>query len=287
MRLIPVRADARCPYRLAVLIDVRRGASIGVKEKRALVAVPTPKPPAGTAFPPRRLTLRGTPVFDLNLWCGTCPALFTRLNEPDAADLGVTNERLRGGLSAIDDSVLKVYGGVLPRSTYTVLLLEATPQLVEPGDPSDYFSHEQVTTWGIDPALGAPEDPGTPYYRTFETPVDRDSHMYEFIVPMVPPQWNDEARVAEYAADTSAPVTAVAYTLLDVLEPATGEPEDHYQHWTLTHFLLDGHHKVEAAARAQRAIRVLALIDEQASIASLDDVAKAIAARSRGHQPRA
>lgn len=151
-----------------------------------------------------------------------------------------------------------------------------------PGDRAG----RKVTTWGIDPVLGAPENPGTPYYRTFETSVDRDSHLDEFIVPMVPPQWNDEARVAEYAADTSAPGTAVAYTLLDVLEPATGEPEDRYRHWTLTHFLLDGHHKVEAAVRAQRAIRVLALIDEQASIASSDDVATAIAARSRGHQPR-
>lgn len=84
-----------------------------------------------------------------------------------------------------------MYGQVLPESEYTVLLLEATPRFVEPGDASDYFSHEQVTTWGIDSFVGAPEDPGSPYYRTFEARVGRDEHLYEFVVPMVPPAWND------------------------------------------------------------------------------------------------
>jgi hypothetical protein len=101
-------------------------------------------------------TLRGMPVFELNLWCGTCPALFKKLAEPEAADLGLADELLRAGLDAIDDAVLGVYGKALPRSQYTVVLLEITPRLVEPRSPSDYFSHEQVTTWGADPLVGLP-----------------------------------------------------------------------------------------------------------------------------------
>ena len=258
--------------------DVRQGVALGVAEKRAAIAVPTPKPAPGTAFPPRRLQLVGKAVFELNLWCGTCPALFKKLAEPQRADLEVANDRLSATMERIDDSVLQAYGQVMPRSEYTVLLLEVSPQLVEPGSASDYFTHEQVATWGADPAGGSLDDPGTAYYRTFEAPMPNDGHLYEFVVPMVPPRWNDPARVAQYtrAAEVG---TAVAYSLLDVIEPEAGEGEYPYQHWVLTHFLLDGHHKVEAAAAAGRPVRLLAFVDERISMASPRDLAAMVGAR--------
>lgn len=260
---------------------------MGVVAKRAAVVVPTPKPPPGTAFPPRRLTLRGVPVFDLNLWCGTCPALFKRLTEPEAADLGLANELLHTGIQSIDDDVLRVYGKVLPKSEYTVLLLEITPQLVVPGSREDYFSHEQVTTWGVDPVTGSPDDPGTPYYRTYEAPGGRDRHLYEFVVPLVPPAWNNIERVAEYSATAAAEhATAVAYSLLDVLQPAMDHGEDYYEHWVLSHFLLDGHHKVEAAARTGRPVRLLSLVDERISIAAPGELTTMVEARSQPRQTR-
>jgi hypothetical protein len=258
---------------------VRRGVALGVKETRAAVVVPTPKAAPGTAFPPRRLMLRGHEIFELNLWCGTCPALFKKLSQPETADLALASERLSGTLERIDEDVLQVYGRVLPRSNYTVLLLEVTPQLVEPGSGSDYFTHEQVVTWGVDPVVGVPEDPGTPYYRTFEAPTGNDGHMYEFIVPMVPPAWNDSFQVGEYSR-AAEPGTAVSYSLLDVIQPAMDEGEDYYEHWVLTHFLLDGHHKVEAAAAAGRPLRVLALVDERISIASPEELASMVQARA-------
>jgi hypothetical protein len=82
---------ASCDVRRSVsgmLIDARQGVGLGVREERAAIVVPTPEPQPGTAFPPRRLTLREAPVFELNLWCGTCPALFKRLTEPEPVDLG-------------------------------------------------------------------------------------------------------------------------------------------------------------------------------------------------------
>lgn len=176
---------------------------------------------------------------------------------------------------------------MLPKSDYTVLLLEVTPRLVEPGSPSDYFSHEQVTTWGVDPVAGSPDDPGTPYYRTFEAPIGKDRHLHEFVVPMVPPTWNKSDRVADYAAAAGADsATAVAYSLLDVLQPAMDEGEDYYEHWVLSHFLLDGHHKVEAAASAGRPIRLLSLVDERISIAAPEDLTTMIQARSQPRQAR-
>lgn len=226
-------------------------------------------------------------MFELGLWCGTCPALFQRLSEPEAADLKAANELLATGMQTIEPDVLKTYGQVLPRSLYTALLLDLTPELVTPGSANDYFSHEQVATWGVDPVVGSPEDPATPYYRTFETTVGPDQHLYEFVVPMVPPRWNDPARTADYAERSGhVPATAVAYSLLDVVQPVSVEGDDHYEHWVLTHFLLDGHHKVQAAAASGRPVRLLSLVDERVSMASPDDVAILLRARSAPRRSR-
>lgn len=62
--------------------------------------------------------------------------------------------------------------------------------------------------------------------------------------------------------------------------------EDYYEHLVLSHFLLDGHHKIEAAARALRPIRLLALIDERASMATADDLAAMVQVRSRPQRAR-
>lgn len=201
--------------------------------------------------------------------------LFKKLSPPERADLELTADDLRTGLVRIDEDVLRAYGHVVPESTYTVMLVEFVPVLVQAGEPSDYFTHEQVTTWGTDPFVGAAEDPGTPYYRTFETTIDDERHLYEFVVPMVPPSWNDSETVDAYAtgANDSIP-TAVSYSILDVVAPAVDEGEDWYWHWLLQHFLLDGHHKIAAAARSSRPIRLLCLVDERISIATAEDLSR-------------
>jgi hypothetical protein len=255
-----------------VLVDVRRHVRLGVGSQDAAVEVPTPPPAPGTAFGPRRLWLRGRPVFELSLWCGTCPALFRRIAEPRTADVDVANAILASGLTGIDEAVLAAYGRLLPRSEYTVLLLEVGPRLVEPGSEGDYFAGEQVRTWGVNPVTGAPEDPGGAYYRTFEAPVDSGRHLYEVIVPMVPPSWNGPDQAARQQQGSEALPTAVAYSVLDVSQPAMRGGEDYYEHWLLSHFLLDGHHKVAAAAGAGRTVRLLCLVDERISVARWGDL---------------
>jgi len=65
------------------------------------------------------------------------------------------------------------------------------------------------------------------------------------------------------------------------------EGEDYYEHWVLTHVLLDGHHKIEAAATAGRPIRLLSLVDERISIAAPEDLTTMAQARSQPQQARA
>ncbi|MFI5886583.1 hypothetical protein [Streptomyces sp. NPDC051554] len=188
-----------------------------------------------------------------------------------------------------DGGVIDAFGALLPEGEYLPVLLRVEPRLVVPGQEGDYFSGEQVDTWGLDQFWGLPEYPHTPYYRTFETVVDASAHLYEFVVPMVPPTWNERERVEEYAELMGGGVvpTAVAVSTLDVCEPAGGFGDDRCRHWGLTHFLLDGHHKLEAAATAGRPVRLLSLLALGEGLASAADCARLPALRARPRSARA
>jgi hypothetical protein len=169
------------------------------------------------------------------------------------------------------------------RRRYLPILLEVMPRLVTPAQPDDYFAHEQVETWGLESFWGLPVYPHTPYYRTFETRVNVDAHMYEFVVPMVPPSWNERSRVRQFGqllADGSH-ATAVAVSILDVCQPASDLGPDYHTHWGLTHFLIDGHHKMEAAAISGQPIRLLTLLSMRDGLAPPEQVARVPELRSR------
>ncbi|HSU35413.1 MAG TPA: hypothetical protein VLJ88_07115, partial [Propionibacteriaceae bacterium] len=50
--------------------------------------------------------------------------------------------------------------------------------------------------------------------------------------------------------------TALALSVIDVTQPHDSDQA----HWGLTHFLLDGHHKIDAAARQNLPLRILCVI---------------------------
>ncbi|BEP15050.1 hypothetical protein acdb102_33610 [Acidothermaceae bacterium B102] len=226
----------------------------------------------------RLLMLDAKPAFELSFWCGTCRFLFQRLDGAnETMSMDGPEGQLAEGLDDLDDQVIRNFETLLPRGDYLPLLLTVQPRLTHPAGPDDYFAGEQISTWGVSPFWGLPEYPRTPYYRTFETPVDQGAHLFEFVVPMVPPTWNDASKVAQHAhrLTMSASPTAVAVTTLDVCQPAmSGHSTDDYAHWCLTHFLLDGHHKMEAAADTGRPLRLLSLLSVEASLADAEQVAR-------------
>ena len=226
--------------------------------------------------PRRLLFVDGKPAFELSYWCGTCQILFQR------------QEGSTETFDAAGDDPIEAFGALLPRGDYQPLRLEIRPRLVQPSHPGDYFAEEQVATWGLDSFWGLPAYPRTPYYRTFETPVGADAHFYEFVVPMVPPSWNERAQVDRYIADAEAgrPLTAVAVSVLDVSEPAVAEGADHYTHWALTHFLLDGHHRLQAAAETGHPVRLLSLLSADNGLAGSAELARVPALLAQQPRPR-
>jgi hypothetical protein len=232
----------------------------------------------------RLMLLDERPAFELSFWCGTCPFLFERLEGANGTlSLDALSDRLARGVLDLDAEVIDRFAALLPADDHVPLLLEIAPRLVRPSQPGDYFGEEQVATWGIDRFWDLPENPHTPYYRTFETTVADDARLYEFVVPMVPPSWNDAARVAAHGAalEASAAPTAVALSTLDVCAPAVEQGPDWHVHCCLTHFLLDGHHKLQAAAERGLPLRLLALVAVGSSLATAEDVARLPDLRAR------
>lgn len=232
----------------------------------------------------RRLMWQGAdPAFELSFWCGTCPLLFKRLEgATETLSLPELQETLNTGIENIDHDVLGAFAAMLPAGSYVPMLLRVQPELVYPGRQGDYFSEEQVGTWGMSGFWGLPEYPQTPYYRTWQAPVDSSAHAFEFVVPMVPPTWNESDRVKEYAQilDSSSP-TAVAVSILDVCQPAMDNGTDYYAHWGFTHFLLDGHHKMQAAAEAGRPLQLLSLLSVEEGLSDQLDVDRLMKLRAQ------
>ncbi|MFD7710551.1 hypothetical protein [Streptomyces sp. NPDC059786] len=212
--------------------DSRR---LGVPEAEARLRFEAEPQESGTGAKRRLLVLDGEPAFELSFWCGTCPFLFQRLEKAaQTLSLADLQEHLAGQILDLDNRVLDAFGSLLPEGAYLPWLLRIEPRLVVPGQEGDYFSREQVATWGLNGFWGLPEYPHTPYYRTFETVVDDAAHLYEFVVPMVPPAWNDRDRVEEYSEfmGRGTVPTAVAVSTLDVCQPALDHlSTDYYQHW--------------------------------------------------------
>ncbi|KQM15761.1 hypothetical protein ASF83_07480 [Plantibacter sp. Leaf171] len=221
-----------------------------------------PREPGG-----RHLIVDGIPAFELSFPCGTCALLFRRLDAGARALAEATlHHHLDEHVPAIDDlSLRELVSTFLPAGTYLPLLLSVEPVLVAPGGDLDYFSHEQVVHRGIDPNLGAPEDPATEYYRGSTRTIGDHETLFEFLVPMLPPSRNDRARVDAYetAFRAGGAATVLAVSVVDRTQPSDSVEA----HTGLVHVVLDGHHKLEAAARLGVAVAVLAFVSVEASLA--------------------
>jgi hypothetical protein len=212
----------------------------------------------------RYLTIGGQRAYDLGVACDTCAFLFERL---DGANRSVSSaeasDALRSGIENVDEPTVAALSDLVPEGQYRISLSEMGLQLTAPGSPEDYFVGEQVDLWGIDGFWGLPHFPKTEYYRAASVPLGDGKQLFEFVVPMFPSSWLTGETVEKYRDQLrrGGCPTAVALSILDVKQPADweGTPEI-TQHWCLAHYLLDGHHKVYAAASEGFPTRLLSFL---------------------------
>ena len=222
----------------------------------------------------RFLTVDGAPAFHLGNICDTCAFFFER-KDGAGRPLGVEAlaRTLEAGVPALAPALVDHLATAMPQGSYDALLLRADVQATMHGEPGDYFSGEQLETWGPygswDPKLEA----ATSYYRAGAHAVAPNTRLFEFVVPMFPVDALEPARIDHYRAliaDGHEP-TALAISVLDA---KTGEKETH---WCLAHYLLDGHHKIEAAARAGRPITLVSFLAHGKGVSSADQITEALA----------
>jgi hypothetical protein len=224
--------------------------------------------------------LDGKRAYNLGMNCQTCSFLFERLDGAiKSVEIQDTAEALRRGVNSLNEDVVTTIGLGLPEEDYLLALVETPVKLVRPGERDDYFAGEQIALWGEDNFWCLPHDPRVAYYRGGVRDLGGRRRLFNFIVPMFPTRWLGFRAVSQYIAELSAKGlgTAVSLTVLDVKGPADyqGDP-DPSEHWCLTHYIVDGHHKLYAASEAGQPLRLLSFLALSQGVSTREEVEEVI-----------
>lgn len=229
----------------------------------------------------RHVTVNGAKIAWIGNGCDTCGFMFEQLAAPTPiVELDQLRERFARGLFKLDDDIVETIGSLLPEGDYAVALLPCLPVRVEPGGPGDYF-FEELTCADNPNLLPGDEmfqpytETHTHYYRLFARSglsVGHDPNGYggtrfDFVMPLA--QSIDPDTVVTYRKllDAGRRPVAVSLSVLDISALAHGAP-----HWCMAHYLIDGHHKVAAAAQAQKPLTLLAFFALGEGVCSKEDV---------------
>lgn len=230
----------------------------------------------------RYLTIEGKKAFHIGNVCGTCSFFFERL---EGANRSVNAEAvidvLNNGVKSLEPAIVQALALIVPDGTYKLLLQDVRPGLVNPGQKFDYFTEEQLALWGVDGFWGMPHFPKTEYYRLQTKKMSAGRGLFEFLVPMFPHNWLESRRLAEYETDFSSDKmpSAVSISILDVKSPAECDGEkDLTSHYCLAHYLIDGHHKVYAAAKAGKPLTLISFLAVSQGVSSEEEITELLAA---------
>lgn len=201
----------------------------------------------------------GVPAYRFGFACGTCDFYFSRLAGADGYTPPADQLRdiLNSGVKVIDEDLCSAVLPILPDGVYEPRLIAVVPERVTRGSDRDYWSQEARLFW--DPIDRGDEFRPDAYYRGRTLDLGARRCLFEFVAPIVDHSRLEHATIARYvdALGSGEHPTALALSFFEIKEPIidTGLACD--QHWLLTHYLLDGHHKLAAAASIGMPVRVL------------------------------
>jgi hypothetical protein len=228
----------------------------------------------------RFITLDGKKAYHIGNICGTCEFMFERLEGAnDKVSPTELTHRFRAGVTRLDEDILHTVAAALPVGDYRTLLVKCVPTRVLPSEPGDYFREEQVALWGVNAFWGLPHYTKTEYYRTERIRMTNGRGLFEFVIPMVPKSFLHADAVRSYkdALLGGTTPTALAISILDIKQPADweGNPEIN-AHWCLSHYLLDGHHKILAASELGLPISILSFLAVEKGISTREEIEEVV-----------
>ncbi len=228
------------------------------------------------------LAIAGDRTFELPLAiCDTCAFVFEKLKRtPSLAQGGQPQvaqrvSRLLNDMREMPDELtLAEIATPFAPGGYTAALVRLLPQLISPSGPDDYFGNEAVATWPPARNLAVPHEPQTPYYRVGTAdlgavPYGGNRLGVALAIPLYRPssRWNRREVIERYRQllrDGVTRPTALVLGLVEDRGPATWDEQPEFsRHLVVSLFLIDGHHKVLAAAEEGLPVQFLALFPDK------------------------
>jgi len=103
--------------------------------------------------------------------------------------------------------------------------------------------------------------------------------VFEFIVPLYPTRFTNRGRVDEWRETLlQGTSTATAISVIDEKTPTVYTYPQKARHVCITHYLLDGHHRMLAAAELQRPLQLLSFLYFDQSFLREEFIEEALAA---------
>lgn len=231
----------------------------------------------------RALTINGVDTFYVGNVCDTCGFFFEKLIGPNSGlEIDDLRTKLEIGTADPSPEVLSTLAQLMPKSDYTVAILKVLPEHVRPLEREDYFAREDFDYQDdydiIENGPPEPHNPKTEYYRiSGRSGVSIEDEYatakaFDFIIPLIAQQSLDRDRIDYFkdAISRGQTTTVVALSVMDIKGPSFKDRV----HWCLAHYVLDGHHKLAAAAETKSEVTLLAFIALEHGVSSSSHVEK-------------
>jgi hypothetical protein len=244
------------------------------------------------------LTIAGERVFEYGCPCGTCGIVFRKVGSTAHHVNDSEAVQLLGNLDSVPSNAeLRRLARVLEPGFYHPTVVEGTVLLIEPGALDDYFATDVVRLFGLEPPdYEKPSGPRTSYYklgsdreleRTGRVGGPHKALVTAVVMPLHEPSQLNRERIEYWKRQQNAGMnlTALAVSVLDNQEPAMS-PVDHTyayeEQFLLTNCVLDGHHRIQAAAESGAPVRILSLLAREFSLVrNTDDIVAVLREYSR------
>lgn len=231
----------------------------------------------------RFISYDGEQLLHLGNICGTCAFFFHQINEPVKQGISIEETRslLNAGVLSLDDELIDKLAQLMPIGDYEVSLFQINPYQTKVNGDKDYFKEEQAPLWyGNMEEHSEDLGEGMSYYRGEDKVIDVGTSFYELLVPIYQPNYLDEERVLYYQEQIRAGYkpTVVSLGMFEIREAlrwfAEDDDDTEYHHAYLMHYLLDGHHKIQAAARESKPITLISFVQKDKAFDVVNKIVK-------------
>ncbi|MGF9904916.1 hypothetical protein [Brevibacillus porteri] len=194
----------------------------------------------------RYLAIEGKEIANTGIDCETC-LFYAEASGMDMKNATKISNKLNQGIHTLDQDFMSDLSCLIPNGHYIATLLKVYPRVKR-------------------------EAYGTEYYKAGLRNISSMKKMEEYIVPIQSSESLNPIALNDYIerVNVEETPTALSISFLDIKYPL-----NHFDEiWVYSHFLLDGHHKMFAADKAQKPITLLSFLSIDESFASKKQIDK-------------